>query len=413
MAREPVNRLVVATRGSRQWIAWLAGGRLVELHVQSPDFKDDVGSIYLGRVARVDKNLAAAFIDLGVGKSGMLPLDSDKEKISEGSAITVQVARNEQSEKGPRLSGGPSIAGGVLVLTPGGRGISLSDRIVDKHKRRLLAAALAKLAKPGEGLMARTAASDVADDDLASELERLRRQWQQVLAAQNTAAIPSLLMQGPGTLRRLIRDSGAAFAEIEFDARNAATEATEWCQVHAPRLAARIGHCRPQDWKMPFDEIIEQARIAVDRQAPLPSGGRLLFEPGETLTAIDVDSGRHATSSGDSGAEQVFLKTNLEAVEEICRQLRLRKIGGVIVIDFINMSNPANRRRVVERLRTAMATDPARCWVGSMSRLGLVEMTRRRLGPTLAEMMTDVCPTCEGLGRTTRATWPLMQGAVE
>lgn len=257
---------------------------------------------------------------------------------------------------------------------------------------------MASLAGIGEGYVVRTAASDASASDIETEIVRLRGHWTQVTTLLESARGPGLLMQGPGILYRLMRDSGTSIAELCFDTRNAAEEATEWCRTHAPRLANRVNYRRSPEWRVTFEDMLDQAKAAVERSVALPSGGRLLVESGETLTAIDVDSGRHGASSGDSKAEQVFLKTNLEAAGEIGRQLRLRNIGGIVVIDFINMSNPSHRGRIVEQLKAEVAADSARCWVGSMSRLGLVEMTRRRNGPILARILTDICPKCEGSG---------------
>jgi Rne/Rng family ribonuclease len=398
MGREFDNQVLVATRGVRQWVAWMKADRLVELHVQQPGIVDDMGSIHAGRVARVDRNLDVAFVEIEDGRSGMLPLDQAEGRVVEGATLIVQVARSEHSGKGARLSARPAITGSYLVLTPGRRGVSVSERIRDRPTRQRLAKAVSAMAVAGAGFMIRTAASDVEADLIESEARRLREQWQRVLDLQKEARGAKLLLRGPTPLYRLLRDSGREIIDVCFDTQFGAQQAIDWCRIDAPALASRIRYQRPQDWPISLKEILDQADAAIERHASLPSGGRLLFESGETLTAIDVDSGRHATSSGDSKSAQVFLKTNLEAAEEIGWQLRLRNIGGIIVIDFINMADPAHRRQLIDRLKAVVAGDPAGCWVGSMSRLGLVEMTRRRRGPTLAHLLTSVCAECEGTG---------------
>jgi Rne/Rng family ribonuclease len=198
---------------------------------------------------------------------------------------------------------------------------------------------------------------------------------------------------------RLLRDHGPQFDEVLYDHRDAAAAATTWCRSALPMLETRIAFRRNVEWIPAPSEIREQVEDALQPKIDLPAGGGLVIEPTEAMTAIDVNAGSAAIADADATNERVLLRTNLAAADEIARQLRLRNIGGIVVVDFIDLKEGAHRRQVVDRLRAAAADDSAPVWVGAMSRLGLVELTRKRRGPTLTEVMTRPCSACEGTGR--------------
>ncbi|MGE0653723.1 MAG: ribonuclease E/G, partial [Alphaproteobacteria bacterium] len=258
-------------------------------------------------------------------------------------------------------------------------------------------------AAPGEGFVIRHAAVAAAPEALAAEADRLRRAWHDI-AERRAALKPPACLHRDDAAVAMLRDAGAPVEEIVADMRGPADALRQRLDAALPELASRVVHRPARDWLPSPDEIEEQVADALEAEAPLPSGGSLVIEPGRTLTAIDVNSGAAAGDGGGRRAgERRLLEANIEAAAEIARQLRLRNIGGIVVVDFINLRDSPARGRVVEALKAALAADPAPCWVGDMSRLGLVEMTRRRRGHSLAEMLTGECPTCGGSGRVALA----------
>src|SRR5262249_845095 len=228
-------------------------------------------------------------------------------------------------------------------------------------------------------------------DTLRREVGRLRTAWGDMSARKQARASPSCVHREPAIDRRLLRDHAGRFAEVIFDRRGPAQAARDWCEDLHLDIGTRIISRPSSDWALSPVDILGQIDGALDAAVELPSGGIVRFDPTPTLTVVDVDSGRATGFAGDLGAERVFLQTNLEAADIIADQLRLRNIGGIVVIDFIDLKDQAARRRVVDRLRAAVAADSAPCWVGEMSRLGLVEMTRRRRGRPLGALLTKAC----------------------
>lgn len=320
----------------------------------------------------------------------------------QGAPIVVQVERGGRGGKGPRVSARPTFTGARLVYSPLRPGLTISDRIVDAEEAQRLAGLVKAIAEPGEGWIVRTAAEDADLGLLREEARRLRSAWHVIREGRHANETPVCVYREPPVDCRLLRDHGAMFAEVIFDSRGAADAARAWCESMRLEVGSRIVMQRQDDWVPSPIELREQVEAALDPHVQLPSGGSVLFEPTATLTAVDVDSGGATGFPGDLGAEQVFLRTNMEAAQVIADQLRLRNIGGIVVVDFIDLKDRTARRRVVDRLRAAVASDPAPCWIGAMSRLGLVEMTRRRRGRTLAALLTEPCDRCEATGRLRR-----------
>ena len=390
------GRLLVSTRSGAQRLALWADDRLAEYTVERAANEGRPGDIYLGRVTGVDKGLDAAFVDIGLARPGFLPLGESGERPTDGAAVVVQVTRGAQGDKGARLSARPVLAGRLLELDPHRPGVRLSERVERTPEWQRLADLVRRVARPGEGFVLRRAAAGSGSEALAAEADRLRAAWAGVLARRAAAKPPARLHDDGNAVVRLLRDqAGAPPAEIVFDARAAAAAAQRSLAAVAPDLAGRVVYRPARDWMPGEAEIADEVAAALEPRAPLPSGGWLLFEPGETLTAIDVNTG---TAPGQ-GAERTLLQCNLEAAAEIAHQLRLRNIGGIVVVDFVDLKSKDHRRQVVEALGRAVAADPCACSVGSMSRLGLVEMTRRRRGPSLAAQLTRACPACGGVGR--------------
>jgi ribonuclease G len=363
---------------------------LVEYRAEWPDSRSAVGDIYKGRVSRVEKGLGAAFVDIGAERAGFLPLADLPRVPTEGESLIVQVSRDAFEGKGARLTGKPTLAGILLVLSPFAPGVSLSSRIGEIRDRERLFAIVEGLAREGEGLVARTAAGGASAAALAAEIDRLRAAWADVATRAEQAEAPSLLYQSEDVVLRLLSENAGRLAEVVADTRREAERLRAFCAGVLPELDGRITHLPERDWPLSRDEILERAEAALEPRVQLPSGGWLLFEPVQTLTAIDVNTGRAVGDAyGRADAEPAILKTNLEAAAVIARQLRLRNIGGIIVIDFIDIREPRARERIVSALRGALAADPSPTRVEPMSRLGLVEMTRRRRGPTLAAMLEE------------------------
>jgi ribonuclease G len=396
------QRLLVAVRRNHRWAAWLEDGRVVEFHYERDGEESPVGNIYLGRITHVEKGLGAAFVDIGSAEVAFLPLKDTGVPAVEGAKILVQIEREEWAGKGPRVTARLSLAGVYLVLQPGRRGISISERIVDQAERSRLSALVKTIAEGSEGFTVRTAANDAQEHQLREEAVALRTSWQELLGRQH-APPPAMLYRQPPMDIRLLRDHGALFHEVIYDQRNAATAATAWSSSAWPRLVTRIAFHRNVDWNPTPDEVHAQVEDALRPRIDLPAGGGLVIEPTEAMTVIDVNTRSASNAQGDAANERVLLRTNLAAADEVARQIRLRNVGGIVVVDFIDLKEAAHRRQVVDRLRVATADDSAPVWVGAMSRLGLVELTRRRRGPTLAETMTKVCPTCDGTGRVRQA----------
>lgn len=392
------SSLFVATRASGRWAAWIHERRLVELHLEEADRESLIGNIYLGRVMRVERGLGAAFVEFGAPQPGFLPLAEIDGKLAEGRAVTVQVTRDPMDNKGARLTGRPTLRGVYLALTPGRRGIALSARIQDKAARERLAREVKALAAAGEGFIVRAAAQGATAAVLADDAARLRTLWREVETEQSRTASQRCLHRELAVDLRLLRDHGASFREIVYDERRATEAAQRWAAANGLALVDRISYRRIDQWVPSSAEIEEEIEAALAPEVELPSGARLRFEPGETLTAVDVDTGANVGGQGSADVEHTLLRVNLEAAGEIARQIRLRNLGGIVVVDFIDLKLAEDRRRVADQLRQAVGADPQPCWVGTMSRLGLVEMTRQRRGPSLADRLTVACPHCGGTG---------------
>jgi len=403
-------RLFVAGRNGGRQIALVEDRRLVEFRVDRAETASRIGEIHLGRVLRVEKGIDAAFVELGLDRPALLPLADHDGKAAEGDAVLVQIARDGREGKGARVTGRPVLPGFALVFDPHHPGVSVSQRIADRDTAARLGAAVRSLAEPGEGFIVRAAALAATPAALAAEAARLRAAWREI-GARRAGLKPPFCLHRDDAVVALLRDAGAEVAEIVVDTRGAADTLRPRLEAALPDLASRLVVRPPRDWVPSANEIDEQVEAALEPEVPLPSGGTLLVEPGRTLTAIDVNSGGAASDPGGKRAgERRFLEANLEAAAEIARQLRLRNIGGIVVIDFIDLKAPPARARVVDALKAAVGDDPAPCWVGPMSRLGLVEMTRRRRGPSLAETLTAACPTCGGAGRVPVAGGKVLGG---
>jgi ribonuclease G len=391
-------RLYVAVRRDHRWAAALDDDRLVEFHCEGVGDDAQTGDIYLGRIARVDQGLGAAFVDIGRKQAAFLPLGELPAPAVEGARTIVQIEREAGGGKAPRATVRPTLVGVRLALSPGGRSVRLSDRMADKAERARLSILAKTVAEADEGITVRRAAIGASEHQLRDEASALRAAWREVLDRQRAQQPPAILKRDVPLDLRLLRDIGSPFEAAVYDHRGAAEAARAWCETTMGDLAPEIQLQNGTAWQPAPAEILERVEAALQRRVALQPGGSLSLEPTEAMTVIDVNMGSAAATRPSEGSERIILRTNLAAATEIARQIRLRNVGGIVVVDFIDLKSAAARRQVVDHLRDATASDSAPVWIGSMSRLGLVELTRKRRGPTLVDMLTRSCPACEGTG---------------
>jgi ribonuclease G len=391
-------------------VAVLRDGRLAELFIERVQNESPMGAIYLGRVQRVVPGMEAAFVDIGLAKDGFLSawdarppgwVDPAGERkapaiatlLQEGQAVVVQAVKEPTGDKGARLSTQVSLPGRYAVLMPHGSDVALSRRIEDEAERKRLADIVAR--SPGGGVIVRTAAFGAAERDLLADIAALRAHWTEIEERARSDDAPACLHQELSPVERAVRDlMRADTARVVIDDGEQASAARQYATRHAPAASAAIEHHRGADL---FGEFGVEGQVAqlYDPEVALPSGGRITIEHTEALTSIDVNSGRYVRGSGQA---ETALAINLEAAAEVARQLRLRNVGGIVVIDFIHMAE-GDRTKVMEALRAAVVADRAPVRIGQLSEFGLVEMTRKRTRASLEGATTDECPYCEGRRR--------------
>ena len=398
-------------------IATLEGRKLVEHQVSRPadDISQIHGNIYVGRVQNVLPGMEAAFIDIGTPKNAVLyrgdvqydrdDLDSKpteqpriEQLLKARQTIICQVTKNPIAHKGARLTQEVSLPGRFVVLVPNTSTYGISRRLPDTERTRLRN--ILDKAKPKQhGVIVRTAAEKVTAAEIERDVSRLVTQWNEIEALAKKTRAPALVYREPEAAVRIIREEFTKdFRGIVIDNRELCDEVRAYVSSITPGLAERVEYYDPKAAKLPLFErhhVQEQLRKALDRKVWLPSGGSLIIEATEALTVIDVNTGKNV---GKSSLEETVFRNNLEAAEEVANQLRLRDIGGIIVIDFVDMEIARNRAEVMKVFRAALARDKTRTQVFDISGLGLVEMTRKRIGEGLLESVSDLCETCEGDG---------------
>jgi len=397
-------------------ISILEGRSLVEHYVSRPT--DDVtqihGNIYIGKVENVLPGMEAAFIDIATPKNAVLyrgdvQYDADdvdakgeppriEDVLKPKQLILCQVTKNPIAHKGARLTQEVSLPGRFVVLVPNSTTYGISKRLPDDERKRLRQ--LLDRVKPKQhGVIVRTAAEGVTAEEIERDVLRLITQWDRIseLAAKQNR--PGLLYREPEMAVRFIREEfNAEYRAVVIDDEELHRDVKEYVEAVAPALADRVQFYDRSEEPLPLFEkfhVAEQLTKALDRKVWLPSGGSLIIEATEALTVIDVNTGRNV---GSSSLEETVFRNNLEAADEIARQLRLRDIGGIIVIDFIDMEIKENRDQVVKRFRDALSRDKTRTQVFNISDLGLVEMTRKRIGEGLLESVSTKCEACDGRG---------------
>jgi len=391
--------------------AMVEDGILVDLVLARGHRASLVGNIYLGRVTRVIPGMNAAFVDIGTGRSGFIDLDGARppgeggrgdgrrigDFVTEGEAILVSVTKDASGRKGVELTRRIGLPGRYLVYTPFQKGVAVSRQIGAAEEQARLSGLVEAIATADEGFIVRTAAAGATADDLAADAGALRMVWESVAEAQPRAEAPALLHAELDPVLWLLRDQLHEGVEtIRIDHPVKAKAARDFCAKSIPWAENRIMLYSSEEPLFERYHVEDAIERALSPRVPLKDGGFIVIETTEALTAVDVNSGGYV---GRDSAEETALAINLDAAREIARQLRLRNIGGLIVVDLINMEGAESRRRVLDEITDACARDRTPTRVLGLTEAGLVEITRRRRRESLAQLLTDLCEPCEGSGR--------------
>ncbi|MGB7861721.1 MAG: Rne/Rng family ribonuclease [Acidimicrobiia bacterium] len=416
------KQMLVSVQKHQTQIVILEGPVLVEHYVARQEMNTVAGNIYLAVARNVLPGMEAAFLDFGASKNGVL-YASDvanpgknggrshkriEQVLKEGDEVLVQVTKDAMGAKGARLTGIPSLPGRYLVLVPDSDNVGISRRLPDEDRTRLRD--IINTVRPsGFGVIVRTAALHASAEELAADISRLLKDWDKIQAEAEAGGGPRLVHEEPELLIKVIREHFTAdFRKLLIDDARAYETVVNYLQGTAPDLVSKVS--RYTDSISLFDRyhVDDQLKKALDRKVFLPSGGHLVIDRTEALTVIDVNTGKFV---GSSTLEDTVLQNNVEAAEEIGRQLRLRDIGGIIVIDFIDMETVDNQQKVLRRLKETLAKDKTRTQVFEVSHLGLVEMTRKNVSAGLLEQFSHKCEHCAGRGVIIEETFsPSMAG---
>jgi ribonuclease G len=393
-------------------VAMMLQGVVQELHIERAGGRGIVGNIYLGRVVRVLPGMQSAFIEAGLDRTAFLHVaDIFGEKnggarpierlIAEGETLMVQVLKDPIGTKGARLSTQISLAGRLLVYLPQEKHIGISQKIEDEAGREQLRERIQRLLLPDEkgGFIVRTMAENASDEDLAADIAYLRRLWQEIRTRASNAAAPFLLHHDLTLAQRVLRDlTGPETARILVDSRENFQRLAAFAHEYMPRLAPLLVHYTGERPLFDLYAVEEEIERALARRVDLKSGGYLIIDQTEALTTIDVNTGAFVGNRFGGNFDDTIFKTNLEAAQTIARQLRLRNLGGIIIVDFIDMDSVEHREAVLAEFNRALARDHTRISVNGFTQLGLVEMTRKRTRESLAQILCEPCPTCCGRG---------------
>jgi ribonuclease G len=410
------RELLVSVDVSEQRVAVLEDGRVAEVYLERPERRSIAGNIYKGVVDNVLPGMEAAFVEIGLEKNGFLFVDEIvgpelegrrprgrriTDLISRGEEVLVQAVKDPMKTKGARLTTEISLPGRFVVYVPSGEGLGVSRRLEEDERNRLRDIVKAIAPKVG-GVIVRTAAEGASADDVRLDLEFLMKLWKQIQTQAKTAKPPSLIFQEAELPLRVTRDLFTGdFEKALVDDDKTLKRIQGYLKKTSPHMAERVSRYRDKPSLFEAYGVDAEIRSTLSRRVDLPSGGYLIFDYAEAFTVIDVNTGRFVGSRSKTSPqrlEDTVTKNNLEAVKEVVRQLRLRDIGGIIVIDFIDMANPKNREAVEQALQAELERDRTKTYVVEISPLGLVEMTRQNVTDGPREILTRKCPTCAGEG---------------
>ena len=409
------RELLISVDVGEQRVAILEDDRVAEVYLERPERRSIAGNIYLGTVDNVLPGMEAAFVEIGLEKNGFLYVDEIvvpelegkrhgkkiTDLIARGQQIMVQAVKDPMKTKGARLTTEISLPGRFLVFVPQGEGLGVSRRLDDGERTRLKDIIKKLDAKEG-GIIVRTAAEGASAEDIERDLVFLQRLWKNIQAKAKTSKAPALVYQEAELPLRIVRDLFAGdFESALIDHERTYKRIVGYLKKTSPHMLERVQHYKEKTPLFEGTGVDAEIRSTLNRRVDLPSGGYLVFDYAEAFTVIDVNTGRFVGSRSKNSTgrlEDTITKNNLEAVKEVVRQLRLRDIGGIIVIDFIDMANPKNRATVEEALRTELERDRTKTYVVEISPLGLVEMTRQNVTDGPREILTKKCPTCAGDG---------------
>jgi ribonuclease G len=408
------REMLISHDSNETRVAFIEDRQLVELYIERPK-RSVVGNVYLGKVTDVLPGMQAAFVDIGLEKNAFLYVDEvvspegvdavPRREIQQllrvGQQVMVQVIKDAMGTKGARVTTDVSLPGRFLVLMPYSDFVGVSKKVPEGERERLHEI-VSRYAPQGVGVIARTVAVGASERDLSSDLDFLMRLWRRVDHQATEALAPEVIYTEMDLALRLVRDVfSEEFRRLVIDDRATFEKVTSFLKKTSPQLVRNVQLYRD---KIPlFDQYDLQATIdgALRRLVALPSGGYLTVDKTEALTAIDVNTGRFV---GKKSLEETILRTNLEAADEVVRQLRLRDIGGIIIVDFIDMEEAASKAALIDRLARALERDRTKTRVSEISRLGLVEITRKNVTDGLYGVLTEPCPTCSGEGRVVSRT---------
>jgi ribonuclease G len=394
--------------------AVLQDGRLVEYDMERAEGRQGVGNVYKGKIVNVLPGMQAAFVDIGQGKNAFLYIDDvlhphldrqpkEKPEITEllrpGQDLVVQVIKEQINGKGARVTTHYSLPGRWLVYMPTADYVGVSKKIASEGERNRLRVAGEELRQPGEGVILRTAAEGESEDALGNDLMILRELWENIARRAEQSAAPCELHREAGLVRRLVRDIlDFETDEVWIDSREAYGEAVSWIREMAPSMVSRVQWYGDKGKVSLFEryEVPAQLDKAFGHRIRLASGGDLAWDQTEALTVVDVNTGKFI---GTSSLEDTVFRTNMEAAAEIARLLQLRDVGGIIIIDFIDMEKEEHRDQVLQRLEQYTRTDRTKCHVIGWTKLGLLEMTRKKIRENAVDRFYEACGVCRGSGK--------------
>src|SRR6266496_2705817 len=393
-------------------VAMLEQGVVQELHMERASARGLVGNIYVGRVARVLPGMQSAFVEIGLERAAFLHIADIWEHrqnghdtkpieriLHEGQALLVQVIKDPIGTKGARLSTQVSLAGRLLVFLPQDSHIGISQRIEDEAEREILRGKLQLLLAEGlaGGFIIRTMAETATEREMQNDIEYLTKLWGDLNQETREVPAPALLYQDLNLAQRVLRDMATEeTARVVVDSRETFGKMQEFAREYTPALIERVEHYAGERPLFDLNSVEDEIEKALARRVDLKSGGYLIVDQTEAMTTIDVNTGGYV---GGRSFDDTIFKTNLEAAQVIARQLRLRNLGGIIIIDFIDMENADHRNAVLAELNRALDRDRTRLTVNGFTQLGLVEMTRKRTRESLAHVLCEQCPTCHGRGQ--------------